>query len=171
MTEAVTEKKTTSRKGTPVEPAEVLRIASEMEGQPIDVVAKECGYYTEITNNATGETEIRVTLPDQSAFTAVLLAANGVKLAPPARTVRRSNRSPIVKIGKAGTIVIGGRHTTVAGFPFGEEVDSRVRIESEKGKITIFAASPDEYASEDGSADDASETETETETETDDLDL
>jgi hypothetical protein len=168
MTEAATEKKTTSKKGTPVEPARVLQIASEMEGQPADVVAKECGYYTEITNNATGETEVRVTAADTSAFLAALLAAKGVNLAPPARAARRSNRSPIVKIGKNGNIVVGGRHTTIAGFPFGEEVDSRVRIEAEKGKITIFAASPDEYASD--------ETEMEPEldgldTEGDDLDL
>ena len=148
MTETATEKKTTSKKGTPVEPAQVLRIASEMEGQSADVVAKECGYYTEITNNATGETEVRVTANDVSTFLATLLAAKGVNLAPPARAVRRTNRSPIVKIGKTGTIVVGGRHTTIAGFPFGEGVDSRVRIEAEQGKITIFAASPDEYASD-----------------------
>lgn len=147
-TATATEKKTTSKKGTPVEPAQVLRIASEMEGQSADVVAKECGYYTEITNNATGETEVRVTANDVSTFLATLLAAKGVNLAPPARAVRRTNRSPIVKIGKTGTIVVGGRHTTIAGFPFGEGVDSRVRIEAEQGRITIFAASPDEYASD-----------------------
>jgi hypothetical protein len=165
MTEATVEKKvsaTTSKKGTPVEPAEVLRIASEMEGQPADVVAKECGYFTETTNNATGEVEVRVTAADTSAFLAALLSAKGVNLAPPVRAARRSNRSPIVKVGKTGTIVVGGRHATVAGFAFGEGVDSRVRIESEKGKITIFAATPDEYAADD--AEPAA-------TEEDDLDL
>jgi hypothetical protein len=171
MTEAATEKKasaTTSKKGTPVSPADVLRIASDMEGQPADVVAKECGYYTETTNNATGEVEVRVTASDTSAFLAALLAAKGVNLAPPVRAARRSNRSPIVKIGKNGNIVVGGRHTTIAGFPFGEGVDSRVRIEAEKGKITIFAASPDDYSSDEEPNDaeiDAPETEE------DDLDL
>jgi hypothetical protein len=65
------------------------------------------------------------------------------------RSNRRSNRQPIIKIGKTGNIVVGGRYTAIAGFPFGEELDSRVRVEAEKGKITIFAADPGEYATED----------------------
>lgn len=149
MTET-TEKKlpaTTSKKGNPVSPDLLLRTASEMEGAPADKIALACGYYTEITTTATGETEVRVTAADIFACIQALLAAQGTKLAPPERTSRRNNRSPIVKIGKTGTIVVGGRYTSVAGFPFGEGVDSRVRIQTEQGKITITGVDASEYAS------------------------
>ena len=151
MTE-VTEKKvpaTSSKKGTPAAPSDLLRITSEMEGAPSDQVAHACGYYTEVTTAATGEVDIRVTSADTFAFMQALLAAQGTNLAPPVRSNRRSNRQPIIKIGKTGNIVVGGRYTAIAGFPFGEELDSRVRVEAEKGKITIFAADPGEYATED----------------------
>jgi hypothetical protein len=150
MTEA-TEKKvpaTSSKKGSPVSPSELLKTVSQMEGAPSDQVAHACGYYTEVTTTATGEVDVRVTSADTFAFMQALLAAQGTNLAPPVRSNRRSNRQPIIKIGKTGNIVVGGRYTTIAGFPFGEELDSRVRVEAEKGKITIFAADPDEYASE-----------------------
>jgi hypothetical protein len=151
MTEA-TEKKvpaTSSKKGTPVAPSELLSITSQMEGCPSDQVAHACGYYTEVTTTATGEVDVRVTSTDTFAFMQALLAAQGTNLAPPVRSNRRSNRQPIIKIGKNGNIVVGGRYTALAGFPFGEDLDSRVRVEAEKGKITIFAAEPGEYASED----------------------
>ena len=150
MTEA--EKKTpakTSKKGSPVSAAEMLEIVASMDGSPADKLAQACGYYTEVTTTATGETEIRVTLPDQQAFMIALLAAQGTSIAPPARSGRRSARQPIIKIGKQGNIVVGGRYSTIAGFEFGENVDSRVRINAEKGRIVITAASPEEYASAD----------------------
>jgi hypothetical protein len=150
MTEA-TEKKvpaTSSKKGTPVAPSELLKTTSQMEGAPSDQVAHACGYFTEVTTTATGEVDIRVTSADTFAFMQALLAAQGTNLAPPVRSNRRSNRQPIIKIGKTGNIVVGGRYTTIAGFPFGGELDSRVRVEAEKGKITIFAADPEEYASD-----------------------
>ena len=139
---------TSSKKGTPVAPSELLKTTSQMEGAPSDQVAHACGYYTEVTTTATGEVDIRVTSADTFAFMQALLAAQGTNLAPPVRSNRRSNRLPIIKIGKTGNIVVGGRYTTIAGFPFGGELDSRVRVEAEKGKITIFAADPEEYASE-----------------------
>jgi hypothetical protein len=139
---------TTTKKGTPVSPQKLLEITSRMEGQPSDKIAFECGYYTEVTTTATGEVEVRVTVDDNFAFTRALLAAQGINLAPPVRSNRRTNRRPIIKIGKTGNIVVGGRYTTIAGFGFGEDIDSRVRVEAEKGKITIFAASPDDYASD-----------------------
>lgn len=151
MTEAIKKKvpATSSRKGTPVAPSELLDIASRMDGEPSDKVAHACGYFTEVTTTATGEVDVRVTKEDEFAFMRALMAAQGTNLAPPVRSNRRSNRNPIIKIGKNGNIVVGGRYTTIAGFPFGEELDSRVRVEAEKGKITIFAAGPGEYASED----------------------
>ena len=150
MTE-VTEKKvpaTSSKKGTPVAPSELLSITSEMEGAPSDQVAHACGYFTEVTTTATGEVDVRVTSADTFAFMQALLAAQGTNLAPPVRSNRRSNRQPIIKIGKTGNIVVGGRYTTLAGFPFGGELDFRVRVEAEKGKITIFAADPEEYVAD-----------------------
>lgn len=151
MTET-TEKKVaakTSKKGTPVSAAVLLETVAQMEGQPADKIAHACGYFTETTVTATGETDVRVTNADQHAFMAALVAAQGISIAPPVRTNRRSSRLPIIKIGKNGAIVVGGRYTTVAGFPFGENMDSRVRIEAEAGKITITAAHPDEYAGSD----------------------
>lgn len=153
MTEA-SEKKVpavTSKKGTPVTPSDLLRITSQMtaEGAPTDKIAHACGYFTEATTTATGEADIRVTAADNSAFMLALLAAQGTVLTPPARSSRRSNRQPIIKIGKNGNIVVGSRYSVVAGFEFGENLDTRVRVEAEKGKITIFAADPADYASED----------------------
>lgn len=152
MTEVAAEKKVpakTSKKGTPVSSAELLQIVSEMEGETADKLAQACGYYTETTTTATGECEIRVTSQDQQAFMVALVASQGLKIAPPARSSRRTNRQPIIKIGKTGNIVVGGRYSTIAGFEFGEDIDSRVRVQAEKGKITIVAAYPEDYTSSD----------------------
>ena len=142
MSEAPAEnqKATTRTKGTPLSSAEIKQKMAEMEGSQIDAVAKACGFYTEITDNATGDVEVRVTQADLNEFLkASLEAQTGIKLAPPSRPYRRTNRSPVVKIGKSGNIVVGGRHTTIAGFPFGEDVDSYVKIEASPGQIVITA--------------------------------
>lgn len=143
MTEALAEKAapaTTRTKGTPLSLAEIKQTMADMEGQALDAVAKACGFYTEITDNATGAVEIRVTNADQLEFLKASLEAQaGVKLASPSRPYRRTNRSPVVKIGKTGNIVVGGRHTAIAGFPFGEDVDSYVKIEAAPGQIIITA--------------------------------
>lgn len=155
---------TSSKKGTPVAPSELLSITSQMEGAPSDKVAHACGYYTEVTTTATGEVDVRVTSADEFAFMRALMAAQGTNLAPPVRSNRRSNRNPIIKIGKTGNIVVGGRYTALAGFPFGEDVVSKVRVEAEKGKITIFAAAPEDYDSDveaDAELDDVNEDESE----------
>lgn len=142
MSEAPAEKivATTRAKGTPLPLDQIKATMAQMEGLPIDAVAKACGFYTEITDNATGAVEIRVTAADSNAFlTASLEALSGVKLAAPVRSHRRTNRSPVVKIGKTGNIVVGGRHTSIAGFPFGDDVDSYVKIEAAPGQIIITA--------------------------------
>jgi hypothetical protein len=141
MSEAPAEKPAVTRtKGTPIPLEQIAQKMTEMEGQPIDAVAKECGFYTEITDTATGAVEIRVTQADQLEFMkATLEAKTGVKMAAPVRPYRRTNRSPVVKIGKTGNIVVGGRHTSIAGFPFGEDVDSYVKIEASAGQIVITA--------------------------------
>lgn len=150
MTEATTEKKQpvkSIKKGTPVSPEKLMQITSEMEGNPSDLIAQACGYYTEITTTATGEVDVRVTVEDNFAFMQALLAAQGTKLAPPVRPSRRTSRQPIIKIGKTGNIVVGGRYTTIAGFPFGDGIESRVRVEAVQGKITILAAPAQDYSS------------------------
>lgn len=146
MTETVEKRvpATTTKKGVPVSTEELLKIAANMEGQPPDLIARAAGYYTEITTTATGDVEVRVTGDDSFALMRALLAAQGINVAPPVRSSRRTNRQPIIKIGKTGNIVVGGRYTSMAKFPFGEDIDSRVRIEAEEGKITIFAASAEE---------------------------
>lgn len=144
----------TSRKGVPVSVSDLLRITSELDGSPTDQIAHACGYYTEFTTTLTGEVDVRVTRDDMFGYMQALLVSHGTNLAPPTRSTRRSNRQPIIKIGKTGNIVVGSRYTNVAGFPFGEEVDSRVRVEAEPGKITIFAATPGEYVSEGRDGDD-----------------
>lgn len=152
MTETVEKKAPakTSKKGTPVSAAELLQIVSKLEGSPADKVAQAAGYYTEYTTVATGDVDVRVTPDDQFRFMQALLAAQGgPSIAAPVRSSRRSNRQPIIKIGKTGNIVVGGRYTSIAGFAFGEDLDSRVRVEAEAGRITIYAASPEEYAADD----------------------
>jgi len=156
MTESVAEKKVpakTSKKGTPVSAAELQATVSRMQGATADKLAQACGYYTETTTTATGEVEVRVTAQDQQNFMIALVASQGLAIAPPARSSRRTSRQPIIKIGKTGNIVVGGRYTTIAGFEFGEDMDSRVRVEAVAGKITITAASPDEYASSEDDSD------------------
>ena len=72
--------------------------------------------------------------------------ANGIELAPATRTYApRKNRAPVVKLGKNGNIVVGGRHSAVAGF----EPGSKVKVESEPGRIIIVA-----LADEDSDVDD-----------------
>lgn len=137
-------------KGTPLPLDQIKLKMAQMEGQTLDVVARACGFYTEITNVATGEVEIRVTSKDELEFMkSSLEAQSGIRLARPARPYRRTNRSPVIKIGKNGNIVVGGRHTTIAGFPFGDDVDSRVYVESEPGRITITALSKDNFEQSD----------------------
>lgn len=168
MSEVETEGKqpqTSRKKGTPLSPEQIKVKMAEMEGRPIDEVAKACGFYTEITDNATGAVDVRVTQTDQLEFLkASLEAQSGVKLAAAARPYRRTNRSPVVKIGKTGNIVVGGRHTAIAEFPFGENVDSYVKIEAEKGRIVITAG--EKEVADQGDIDDI-----DAEEENDDLDL
>lgn len=145
---------TTSKKGVPVSAAELLKITSQLEGSPSDKIAHAAGYYTEITTTATGEVEVRVTAEDNFNFVRALLAAQGGPvLTPPSRSSRSNNRKPIIKIGKTGNIVVGGRYTTIAGFSFGEDVVSKVLVQAEEGKITIVAASLEDYDNDDDDID------------------
>lgn len=141
----------TITKGQPVSPAELIELARKLQGQPGDVIAMEAGYYTETTITATGETSRKVTSADLDAFMCGLVAAQGISIAPPSRAGRRDGRKPIIKIGKTGNIVVGGRHTSAAGFLFGEDVDSKVEVKVKPGEITITAAPLDAYEDEDSS--------------------
>jgi hypothetical protein len=112
--------------------------------RPVNELAFEAGYYTKKIDPETGEEKITYQKP---AFHEAINRANGIDLAPATRTYApRKNRAPVVKLGKNGNIVVGGRHSGVAGF----EPGSKVKVESEPGRITIVA-----WADED---DDASDT-------------
>lgn len=138
----------TTRKGVPVSPQRVLEITREMDGQPSDMIAKAAGYYTEITTTATGKVEVVVRQQDNQAYLCALVAAQGFAIAPPVRAGRRAGRAPTLKIGANGTIVIGARHTAAAGFPFGENVEARVHVATENGKITVTLVPQEEVEAE-----------------------
>lgn len=132
---------------------ELVTKAGALIGQPIDIVAKECGYYKQITDNETGEVSVRVLREDFTA--AMLKAQTGMEFAPPTRPYsRRTSRSPLLTVGGNGNIVVGNRYSSIAEFVPG----GKVKVEAVKGKITI-TVNDDEDAS------------AEAEDEQDDLDL
>ena len=111
--------------------------------RPVNELAFEAGYYTKKIDPETGEEKITYQKP---AFHEAINRANGIELAPATRTYApRKNRAPVVKLGKNGNIVVGGRHSAVAGF----EPGSKVKVESEPGRIIIVA-----LADEDSDVDD-----------------
>ena len=150
----------TIKRGTPVSMEELVQISRKMAGEPLDKIAIAAGYFTEVTTTETGEVEIKCDLSDQLAYTQALLIANGNEFSPPTRSARRHNRRPRLKIGKTGIIVVGGRYSELAGFAFGENVETYVHLSAEKGRITITAdtSSP----GQDGEQDPSSEVEYET---------
>jgi hypothetical protein len=114
--------------------------------RPVNELVYEAGYYTKRIDAETGEEKISYHKP---AFHEAINRANGIELAPATRTYApRKNRAPVVKLGKNGNIVVGGRHSTVAGF----EPGSKVKVESEPGRITIVM-----WADEDDDASDTDE--------------
>lgn len=131
---ATTEAKNIIAVGNKLVGKELLDHAAKYAGQPIDQVAKECGYYKEITNRETGES--RTNILGQDFMAAMFKAQSGIEFAPPTRAYsRRSNRPPVVKVGGNGNIVIGNRYSSIAGF----NPASKVQIEAIEGKITITA--------------------------------
>jgi hypothetical protein len=111
--------------------------------RPINEVVFEAGYYTKKIDPETGEEKISYHKP---AFHEAINRANGIELAPAPRAYSpRKNRAPVVTLGKNGNIVVGGRHSLVAGF----EAGSKVKVESEPGRITLVAWADDDTDSTD----------------------
>lgn len=138
-------KVTKAVRATPVSTAELAKIASQMQGQPKDVVAKACGYYTtETLEDGTINERVRKTNLDE--FYDAVMASAGMTFAPPASRPTRSNRPPTVKLTEKGAIVLGGRYATAAGFEFGPEVDSKVLVTAEPGLITVRLYQPESAA-------------------------
>lgn len=141
------EPKTVKVKGERLGGDELLAFVKENKDEPIDDVVFRAGFYTRSTDTETGET--KTTLHKPQFFQALTVASTGVEFAPPKRSyTTRKGRKPVVTVVKNGNIVVGGRHGTVAGF----EPGSKVRVESEYGKIVLTA-----WQDEDGSAGDAEE--------------
>lgn len=127
---------------------ELVTKAGGLIGQPIDIVAKECGYYKQITDNETGEVTVRVLREDFTA--AMLKAQTGMEFAPPTRPYsRRTSRSPLLTVGGNGNIVVGNRYSSIAEFVPG----GKVKVEAVKGKITITVNDGEEEAIEEDDQD------------------
>lgn len=142
-----TESKIVKVKGERLSGDELLAFVKENKDEPIDDVVFRAGFYTRSTDAETGET--KTTLHKPQFFQALTVASTGVEFAPPKRSyAARKGRKPVITVVKNGNIVVGSRHGSVAGF----EPGSKVRVESEYGKITLTA-----WQDEDGGDDDADE--------------
>lgn len=141
------ESKLVKVKGERLSGDELLTFVKDNKDEPIDDVVFRAGFYTRTTDAETGET--KTTLHKPQFFQALTVASTGVEFAPPKRSyTARKGRKPVVTVVKNGNIVVGSRHGTIAGF----EPGSKVRVESEHGKIVLTA-----WADEDGAADDSDE--------------
>jgi hypothetical protein len=112
---------------------ELLDFAKANKEQPLDDVIYNAGYYTKKTNPETEE--VKVTLHKPQFWAAVSAASNpDLEFAPPKRAYSaRAGRKPVVTVVKNGNIVVGSRHSTVAGF----EPGAQVHVQSEPGRIIL----------------------------------
>lgn len=145
-------------KGVRLEGQELLALIKENKDEPVDDVIYKAGYFTRTINTETGESKI--TIHKNPFFEAMSMASNpDLKLAPAKRAYApRQGRKPVVTVVRNGNIVVGGRHSMVAGFAPG----SKVKVEAEAGRIVLTA-----YLSEEG----PEEVDSDVETEGDDTDL
>ncbi len=113
-------------------------------------LAYGAGYYTDITDPETGETQTRI--HQNEFFKRLAEASAGIEIPDTRRSYSsRPNRAPVIKVGKLGTCVVGSRHSGVAGFKAG----SRVQVTAENGKITL---TPFEGAIDDAGTEEEDET-------------
>lgn len=134
-------------KGERLAGEELMQFVQENKDQPIDDVVYNAGFYTKTTDPETGET--KTTLHKPQFFQALSVASTGVEFAPPKRAyTARKGRSPVVTVGKTGNVVVGGRHSVVAGF----EPGSKVHVASEAGRIilTPYEGAEDEAGEDEG---------------------
>ena len=123
---------------------ELLDFAKANKEQPLDDVIYNAGYYTRKTNPETEE--VKVTLHKPQFWAAVSAASNpDLEFAPPKRAYSaRAGRKPVVTVVKNGNIVVGSRHSTVAGF----EPGAQVHVQSEPGRIILTPHEDAEDAAE-----------------------
>jgi hypothetical protein len=114
---------------------ELLDFAKANKDQPLDDVIYNAGYYTKKTNVETEE--VRVTLHKPQFWASVSAASNPeLAFAPPKRAFStRAGRKPVVTVVKNGNVVVGNRHSTIAGF----EPGAQVHVQSEPGRIILTA--------------------------------
>jgi hypothetical protein len=123
----------------------LLDYVSAHKEDAIEEVLFATGYYTLVTDPETGEAQTRYHKP--AFFVAMTEASTG--FAPPSSRrsyTSRRGRQPVITVGKSGNCVVGGRHSTIAGFAPG----SKVQVEAEAGKIvlTAFAGDADSGAAD-----------------------
>lgn len=110
----------------------LLDYAQANQGANGDDLAFGAGYYTEITDPETGETQTRI--HRNEFFKKLAEASAGIKIPDARRSyASRRNRAPVIKVGKGGNCVVGSRHSAIAGF----EPGSRVQVTAEAGRIIL----------------------------------
>lgn len=139
----------TKVKGDRLKGQALLDYVSAHKDDPIEELLFATGYYTLVTDNETGETQTRYHKP--AFFVSMTEASTG--FAPPSTRrpyTSRRGRQPVITVGKNGNCVVGGRHSSIAGFDPG----SKVQVEAEAGKIILTPFSGDPGAIEEGGDDD-----------------
>lgn len=157
VTESVNDSKITRQKGTPLAGEEFKAYLAANKGKAVDEVAYGAGFYTIATDEATGET--KTTIHKNEFYSAMTAALTGIAFEAPKRAyTARKNRAPIVSVTKIGNIVVGGRHSEVAGFSSGD----KLLVTATEGQIVLTLHAK---------ADPAAADEVEIEEKGDDLDL
>lgn len=155
--EPQTDSKTSRQKGTPLAGEEFKAYLAQSKGKAVDEVAYGAGFYTIVTDSETGET--KTTIHKNEFYSAMTAALTGIAFEAPKRAyTARKNRAPIVSVTKIGNIVVGGRHSEVAGFGSGDKL--LVTVSEGQIVLTLHAK-----------ADPTAEEEVETDEDGDDLDL
>lgn len=131
-TAATTEAKTNRQKGTPLEGEEFKQYLANNKGKPVDEVAYGAGFYTVVTDSETGET--KTTIHKNEFYSAMTAALTGIAFEAPKRAyTARKNRAPVVSVTTIGNIVVGSRHSDVAGFASGD----KILVTASEGQIVL----------------------------------
>lgn len=137
MTEAVetaaaAEAKTSRQKGTPLQGEEFKQYLANNKGKPVDEVAYNAGFYTIVTDLETGET--KTTIHKNEFYSAMIAALTGIAFEAPKRAyTARKNRAPVISVTTIGNIVVGSRHSDVAGFASGD----KILVTASEGQIVL----------------------------------
>jgi hypothetical protein len=111
---------------------DLLQYVQENQGLPGEELALGAGYFTNLTDNETGELSTRI--HKNEFFKAVTEASTGIVIPAAKRAyTSRRGRAPIITVGKTGNCVVGARHSAVAGF----EPGSKVQVTAEQGRIIL----------------------------------